>query len=96
MVRSWIVGLVALLVASASATTRAQFDMGNRSSGGGIVVAGIGTSKGLPDRAKIDVRMQGKAEITDDALVKYQASYRRLTEGSTSSSWKTCASANDR
>ena len=40
---------------------------------GGITVSGVGTVKGLPDRAKIEVRMQGKAEITDDALVKYQA-----------------------
>ncbi len=33
----------------------------------------------MPDVAKIEVRMQGKAEITDDALVKYHATHKRLT-----------------
>ena len=75
-----IASLVALWVASTSATARAQFDYPSRAASGGITVSGIGTAKGMPDRAKIDVRMQGKAEITDDALVKYHASHRRLTE----------------
>ena len=39
----------------------------------GVTVLGVGVAKGMPDLARIEVRMQGKAEITDDALVKYQA-----------------------
>ncbi len=46
----------------------------------GVTVLGVGVAKGMPDLARIEVRMQGKAEITDDALVKYQASHKRLTE----------------
>ncbi len=40
----------------------------------------MGTVKGRPDRVRIDVRLQGKAEITDDALVKYRDARRRLVE----------------
>jgi len=77
--RLWIVSLAALLIGSISATAQAQFDHSGRS-GGGITVSGIGMAKGLPDTAKIEIHMQGKAEITDDALVKYHATYQRLTE----------------
>ena len=46
----------------------------------GVTVLGLGVAKAMPDLARIEVRMQGKAEITDDALVKYQAAHKRLTE----------------
>jgi uncharacterized protein len=72
--RGWIVGLAGLCVVWSAGVAQAQFDRG------GIMVSGIGTVKGMPDKAKIEIRMQGKAEITDDALVKYHASHQRLTE----------------
>ena len=81
MMRLWIVSLAALWVASASATARAQFDHG-RSTGRAAAspFRESARPKPCPTVAKIEVRMQGKAEITDDALVKYQATHRRLTE----------------
>jgi hypothetical protein len=88
--RVWIVSLVSLWpvslgtaslwIGSTPATAWGQFVQAARTENGGIFVSGIGTAKGLPDVAKIEVRMQGKAEITDDALVKYQATHRRLIE----------------
>jgi uncharacterized protein YggE len=76
----WIVSLACLSIGSAAATAWAQVDQAGHATTGGITVSGVGTAKCLPDVAKIEVRMQGKAEITDDALVKYQATHRRLIE----------------
>jgi uncharacterized protein len=64
-----------LLLAAICAAAQAQ-----PGSGSGISVSGVGICKGRPDRVRIDVRVQGKAEITDDALVKYRDARRRLIE----------------
>jgi uncharacterized protein YggE len=73
-----IVGLV--LVGIGAATARGQGEYAGHGPNDGIAVSGIGTAMAMPDVARVEIRMQGKAEITDDALVKYHATQKRLTE----------------
>jgi uncharacterized protein YggE len=76
MKRRWIASLVALLASFPCATAWAQYELPSK----GISVSGIGTVKGRPNLAKIEIRLTGKAEITEDALVKYRDNRRRLKE----------------
>jgi uncharacterized protein YggE len=69
-----------LLLLTACCVAQAQSEPGGKNLGAGISVSGLGMSKGRPDRVRIEVRIQGKAEITDDALVKYRDARRRLIE----------------
>jgi uncharacterized protein YggE len=76
----WKLLSAGLLLLAAGSAARAQSEQAGKSVAAGISVSGVGMSKGRPDRVRIEVRVQGKAEITDDALVKYRDARRRLTE----------------
>jgi uncharacterized protein YggE len=73
-------GVLLWTVACPAAWAQSESAAAGKGANAGISVSGIGTSKGRPDRVRIDVRVQGKAEITDDALVKYRDARRRLIE----------------
>lgn len=45
-----------------------------------ITVAGNGEAKARPNRLEIDVQAAGAAELTSDAIVKYDDALRRITE----------------
>jgi len=72
------VSLGALVLAAACPAVHAQAD--GRFATQGIAVSGIGTVKCRPDLAKIEVHVNSKAELTDDALVKFRDSRKRLRE----------------
>jgi uncharacterized protein len=70
--------LALLALAATCSPARAQIELPQGAAG--IAVSGIGAIKARPDLVRIDVRVQGKAEVTEDALVKYRDSRRRLSE----------------
>jgi uncharacterized protein YggE len=76
---NWAAGLMIGIIAVACAPARAQVDA-SRPAPRGIAVSGSGTVLCRPDLVKIEVRVQSKAELTDDALVKYRDSRKRLQE----------------
>ncbi len=73
-------GVLLWVAACPAAWAQSESAAGGKAANPGISVSGVGTIKGRPDRVRIEVRVQGKAEITDDALVKYRDARRRLIE----------------
>lgn len=72
--------VLGLLIGLSVSSAQAQFQMQNRSVDAGISVEGSGEIRIPPDIVEINMRVAGKGELTDDAVVKHRDARKRTLE----------------